>query len=92
MRRGGKDFVVLDGAEGKPYDEIDDLQFTVDSKHLVYTARRDAKLVVVVDSVESKLYDDFVSGASLILDGARNIRMLLTRDKEILRVEIDIAE
>jgi Tol biopolymer transport system component len=92
LRRSGKDFVVLDDAAGKPYDEIDDLQFTADSKHLVHTARRDGKLVVVVDGVESELYDDFVSGASLILGGARNIRMLVTRDKEILRVEIDIAE
>ena len=92
LRRGGKNFVVLDGSEGKPYDEIEDLQFTADSRHLVYAARRDGKLVVVVDGIESKEYDDFVSGASLVLDGARTISMMVTRGQEILRVEIEIAE
>lgn len=92
FRRGGKDFVVLDGSEGKSYEEIQDLQFTVDSKHLVYAARRDGQLVVVVDGVESKEYDDFVSGGSLVLNGARNIGMMVTRAQEILRVEIEIAD
>jgi Tol biopolymer transport system component len=92
LRRGGKDYVILDGSEGKPYDEIEDLQFTADARHLVYAARRDGKLVVVVDGIESKEYDDFVSGASLVLDGARTIGMMVTRDQEILRVEIEIAE
>jgi hypothetical protein len=92
FRRGGKDFVVLDGSEGKPYEEIHDLQFTADSKHLVYAAQRDGKLVVVVDGIESKEYDDVVSGASLILDGARTIGLMVNRDRETFRVEIEIAE
>ena len=92
LRRGGKYFVLLDGSEGKPYDEIQDLQFTADSRHLVYAARRDGKLVMVVDGIESKEYDDFVLGASLVLDGPRTIGMMVTRDQEILRVEIEIAE
>jgi hypothetical protein len=92
LRRGGKDFVVLAGSEGRPYDEIEDFQFTADSRHVIYAARRDGKLVVVVDEVESKEYDDFVSGGSLVLDGARAIGMMVTRNQEILRVEIEIAE
>jgi len=59
---------------------------------LKYAARRDGKLVVVVDGIESEEYDDFVRGASLILDGQRTIGMLATRDQEILRVELEIAE
>jgi hypothetical protein len=84
--------VVLDGSEGKPYDEIQDLQFTADARHVVYAARRDGKLVAVVDGIESKEYEDFVSGASLVLDGPRTLGMLVTRDQKILRVEIEIAE
>jgi Tol biopolymer transport system component len=91
-RREGKEFVVLDGSAGKPYDEIQDLQFTADARHLVYAARRNRKVVVVVDGIESKQYDDFVPDASLFLDGARTIGMMVTRDQEILRVEIEIAE
>ena len=90
--RGGKSFVVTDGAEGKPYDEIQNLQFTSDGRHLVYAAKREGKLVVVVDGTESKSYDDFVSGASLVMDGARTIRGMVTRGQEILRFEIEIAE
>jgi hypothetical protein len=33
-----------------------------------------------------------VSGASLVLNGARTIGMMVARDQEILRVEIEIAE
>jgi len=87
-----KSFVVSEGAEGKPYDEIQNLQFTSDAKHLVYAAKRDGKLVVVVDGIESKWYDDFVSGASLVIDDARTISMMVTRGQEILRVEIEIGE
>ena len=91
-RRGGKDFVVLDGSEGKTYDEIQDLQFTADARHLVYAARRVGKLVLVVDGIESNEYDDFVFGASLVMVGARTISMMVTRGQEILRVEIEIGE
>lgn len=91
-RRGEKTFVVSDGSESKPYDEIQDLQFTADGKHLVYAARRARKLVVVVDGIESKEYDDLVEGASLVMDGVRTIRMMVTRGQEILRVEIEIDE
>jgi Tol biopolymer transport system component len=40
--RGTKDFVVRDGKEGKPYEEIGDgpLVFSPDSQHLVYCGRR----------------------------------------------------
>ncbi|MEP6920353.1 MAG: hypothetical protein ABI967_04445 [bacterium] len=92
LQRGGKAFVVLDGSEGKPYDEIQDLQFTADGKHLVYAARRGGKLVAVVDGIESKEYGDFVSGASLVMDGAQTVGIMVTRGQEILRVEIEIAE
>ncbi len=91
-QRGGRSFVVTDGAEGKPYDEIRNLQFTADGRHVVYAAKRDGKLVAVVDDTESKPYDDFVSGTSLVMDGARTVKMMVMRGQEILRVEIEIAE
>jgi len=91
-KRAGKSFVVTDGAEGKPYDEIQNLQFTSDSKHLVYAAKRDGKLVAVVDGTESKSYEDFVDEGPLVMEGARTIRMLVKRGQEILRAEIEIAE
>ena len=51
-------FVVVDGVEGKQYDEIKSLRFSQDSKRLAYPAKIDDKWVVVVDGVEGKQYDD----------------------------------
>jgi len=90
--RNGKSLVVTGEEEGKPYDEIKNLQFTSDGKQVVYAAKRDGKVMAVVDGAESNPYDDFVSGPSLVMDGARTIRMLVTRGQETLRVEIEIAE
>jgi Tol biopolymer transport system component len=88
-QRGGKSFVVSDGAAGNLYDEIRDLQFTSDSKHLVYAARTNGKVAMVVDGIESKWYDDFVSESSFVIDG-RTIVMMVMRGEEVLRVEIEI--
>lgn len=88
----GKHFVVCDGAEGKPFDEVHDLQFTSDAKHLVYAARRGGKVVLVVDGIESRTYDDFVPDTSLVPESARAVSMMVMRGQEILRVEIEIAD
>src|SRR5262249_34742762 len=92
LKRGDKSVVVTDGAEGSPYEEVENLQFTSDGKHVVYAAKRAGKLVAVIDGVESKPYDDFVDEGPLVLDGPRTARMLVTRGEEMLRVEIEIAE
>lgn len=60
IKRGGKQLVVLDGEEGKEYDEIPGhqrLEFSADGKHFAYIAKRAGKMMVVVDSKEEKAYD-----------------------------------
>jgi Tol biopolymer transport system component len=55
----GKESVMLDGVEGKAYDEIPDhqeLEFSPDGKHLAYVARLKDKMMVVVDGTEGKSY------------------------------------
>lgn len=55
----GKESVMLDGVEGKGYDEIPDhqeLEFSQDGKHLAYIARLKDKLMVVRDGIEGKSY------------------------------------
>ena len=61
IKRGGKELVVLDGVEGKEYDEIPDhqrLEFSADGKHFAYVAKRGGKMVVVADGKEGKAYDE----------------------------------
>lgn len=96
--QGGREFVVVDGAEGKQYDDIDDLQFTADGRHVVFAARRGGKSLVVVDGVEGREYDGFVpvggpeSQRLLSVVGERRFGALARRGAEWLRVEFEIAE
>lgn len=60
VKRNGKQFVVLDGVEGKEFDEIPDhqrLAFSADGKHFAYIGRRGDKMLVVRDGKEQKPYD-----------------------------------
>jgi len=52
-------FVIVDGIEGKPFDEIIkwSLIFSWDSKRFAYIAKEDNKQIVVVDGAEGKPYD-----------------------------------
>jgi Tol biopolymer transport system component len=54
-----QEFVVVDGIEGKPFDEIIkwSLIFSWDSKRFAYIAKEDNKQIVVVDGAEGKPYD-----------------------------------
>jgi hypothetical protein len=98
-RKGGKDFVVLDGsAAGARYDSIANLGFTPDGRHVVYTARRKGKSLVVVDGAEGREYDAFIPArehereGSLNVEGAASLSILARRGAELLRVEIEIVE
>lgn len=53
-------FAVIDGAEGKEYDEVDKPVFSPDSKHVMYTAKSGQKRIVVVDIREGNGYDAIV--------------------------------
>ena len=93
VKRDDKQFVVMDGKEGKEYHEIGDgqtLVFSPDSKRLMYWARRGSKWLMVVDGVEGKEYDGFVGGPGF--DGPTSFHTLMRRGDEILRVEVEIVE
>lgn len=96
-RKGGKEFVVSDGAAGAPYDAVANLDFTPDGRHVVYTARRAGKSLVVVDGVEGREYDAFLPAREheregrLNVEGAASLSILARRGPELLRVEIEIV-
>jgi len=72
--RAGKQFFVIDGAEGPEYDEVGTLgggggnpeyeysrwfvAFSDDGRHCAYRANRDGKWLEVADGVEGKAYDE----------------------------------
>ena len=63
-RHNGKEFVVINGKEEKPYDEItyDSLTFSPDGNHIVYRAEEGiagegGKAVIVVNGKEKNRYD-----------------------------------
>ena len=53
--KGTRQRIVVDGKAGRVYDAIDSLWFSPDSKHVVYTARANAKIFVVTDETESEV-------------------------------------
>ena len=65
-REGDKQFVVVDGEEGKRYEGIGEgtLIFSPDSERLAYGAQEGNKRFVVVDGKEEKRYDGI--GTTLI--------------------------
>jgi Tol biopolymer transport system component len=68
---GGKQFVVVDGVEGKQYDRIVPIGpdenshvlsvfFSPDSKRVAYVAEQEGQQFVVVDGIEGRRYDRVV--------------------------------
>jgi hypothetical protein len=79
---------VTDGVEGKPYEDVRNVAFTPDGKHIIYCARRGSGWVVVVDSTESVPYDEIVSfpyGDELTPD---SLTMLARRGTTDIRVAV----
>jgi len=52
-----KRFVVVDGKEGKVYDQTDELKFSPNGMRVAYRARSGFKELIVVDGIEGKPYD-----------------------------------
>ena len=62
-RLNNKQFVVVDGEEGKQCDVVTDFAFSPDSRRVAYVAVSGGKWSVVVDGKEGKRYDGVVGGA-----------------------------
>ncbi len=52
-----KAIVVIDGLEGKDYDDVRLAQFSPDSKKMAYIALRDRRVYAVTDNAEGRGYD-----------------------------------
>ncbi|MEP7137107.1 MAG: hypothetical protein ABI904_19435 [Chloroflexota bacterium] len=59
-KSGDKKVIVLDGIEGKPYNEFQFDVFSPDSQYFAYSAQKGGKFLVVRDGVEGKKYDEIL--------------------------------
>ena len=79
-REGEKWFVVVDGKEGKSYDDIEgNPVFSPDGTHLAYQARVGDNYVTVVDGDESKSYDYLIS-PKIVFDSNSTLHYLAGRE------------
>jgi len=79
--RGGKWRVVLDDAEGKPYDKIAGFPvFSPDSQHLAYAAKSGEKWAAVVDGREGRGYDNVEP--PVFSPDSRRVAHIAGRDKK----------
>jgi len=101
VKKGDKEFVVINNKAGKPYDKVAKEQpfilLSSDGQKVAYQARRGEKEYLVLDGKESKPYDDvspsaFSPDGNLIVsavDEGRKWFILLNNDKEITRYDYD---
>jgi len=80
--------VIIDGVEGKEYEEVSTPVFSPDGKHVAYAAMRSDKCLVVMDGVEGEEYDGIYTDEENITfspDG-RRLAYLARRDNKMFLV------
>ncbi|HUV38967.1 MAG TPA: HEAT repeat domain-containing protein, partial [Planctomycetota bacterium] len=78
IQRDGRDVVVHNGTEQKPYDEVRDTSGTPDGKHIACAVRHEGKHFIVRDGVEQPPYDGL--GGLVWSDDGRHLAYLACRD------------
>ncbi len=84
VMRDRRQVAVVDGVEGKPYDDVRLLQFGADTARAVYLARQGAQVRAVIGGVEGPAYPG-ISHMVLSPDG-KHLAYIAGRDKNALVV------
>jgi hypothetical protein len=85
-----KQFVVVDGKEGKQYDGIGKgyLMFSPDSKRVAYGAIAGNKPFVVVDGKEEKQYDEIAKGSLIFSPDSKRVAYgAIVGDKQFVVID-----
>ncbi len=64
-KSGGRNFVVINGEDGKEYDDVGNLVFSPDGKRWAYAVRSGEKMYFLIDNKPTAEYDA-VNGASFV--------------------------
>ncbi|MDB5226356.1 MAG: hypothetical protein JWN78_549 [Bacteroidota bacterium] len=78
--------VNLDGKEQAPYDDIYTVEFSKDSKQLVYTAKLNNKEFVVVNGDNGKMYDELPGQKTFLFDSNNSFHYLAKKGNKIYLV------
>jgi Tol biopolymer transport system component len=91
VKRGEKELAVVDGVEGKEYDNISDhckMVFSPDGKRFAYVATRGKKVLVVADGKEGKEYDH-IDWSPIFSPDSRHLAYIATlEDNESLKARL----
>jgi hypothetical protein len=80
--------MVVDGAEGRTFDELSPPQFSGDGQHIAYSGERQKRLFFVVDGQESAPYDREDLIAPAFSSDGKHVAYTATRDqKHVLVVD-----
>jgi hypothetical protein len=86
---GDEQFIVVDGQEGKRYDDIgaSGLLFSPDGKRVAYAAQAGEDWLVVADGIEGKRYDGLLQGSRLVFDSPARLYYLAVMGNRIYLVQ-----
>jgi len=85
--KDGSHIVRLDGKQvGAAYDEATNLGFSADQEHLIWTAKRGSKWLVVVDGQAGAEYDVLGRG-SPVFDPDGNLEYLAVKEGSLYRIK-----
>lgn len=86
---GNKNQVVADGKSGPEFEQVSQVQFSADSKRVVYLAQSNRKHFVVVDDEESDAFDYKPDHFALAPVGSRYVFVALEAGKREQSVFVD---
>jgi Tol biopolymer transport system component len=66
--------------------------FSPDSRCIAYWAKRGNEWLVAVNGLESKHYDGFLRGSTVVFDGAKSLHALAVLGTEAVRLKMEIVE
>jgi hypothetical protein len=101
VKMGNKSWMVVNGAEGRHYDELrketiggwdkwdKSFVFSPDGK-IAYWAKRGDKWRIVVADAESEEYWGYLPDGNLVFETPNRLHCVAFRDMQIMRVEIEI--
>jgi len=85
-KRDGKEYAVIDGI-ATPYDELAQLSFSADCKHIAVSGRRGETWVVVTDGVEQQLHNLRAYGLKFSPDSRRFAYYGQAGDRQLVVVD-----
>jgi Tol biopolymer transport system component len=85
--RRHQQLAVIDGTEGKPYDNVSQVAFSSGGS-AAYIGVRDGRRIVVIDNAEVADFDSVLT--SLIFDGPSSLHFIGVKNGEFFREEIKL--